>query len=285
MTTPTTQRASTSHNAPTSDRSRDTYLNPENADRQRGRGRGTKPTADRTTASARSANIRHSILEHAAASFLREGYHATTVAGIGTSAGLSKAVVSGHFRTKEQLARDIIEEGFTRLSTRNSHHLESRNPALETLITVSHILVDPRHHDLFESAAHHLIAEVGNFLGSAPVIFRSWRSTFHELIVRAVVEHDIRDTVNTTELAQLLLSTVYGTRIVAAPMTTDPAACARQLAIAWRNLLPALVTDHQIAYFGEFIARRLAALEKSSALARRPSRQGSSDEDGGVQLT
>lgn len=262
MTTPATQRASTSHNAPTFDLGWDTHPPRPNTDRQRGRGRGTKPASDRTTASARSANIRLFILEHAATTFLREGYHATTVADIGISAGLSKAVVSGHYRTKEQIARDIINEGFTRLSTRSTHHLESRNPALETLITVSHILVDPRHHDLFESAAHHLLAEAGNFLGSAPIIFHSWESTFHELIVRAVAEHDIRDTVNTTELAQLLLSTVYGTRVVSTSMTTDPAACARQLAVAWRILLPTLVVDHQIAYFGEFIARRLDALEK-----------------------
>ncbi|MEN0134899.1 MAG: hypothetical protein AAGC80_07110 [Rhodococcus sp. (in: high G+C Gram-positive bacteria)] len=138
---------------------------------------------------------------------------------------------------------------------------------MESFITVTHILVDPRHHDLFESAAHHLLAEVGNFLGSAPIVFHSWRATFDELIDHAVTERDVRDTVDRNELAELILGTVYGRRIVATSMTAAPDSCARQLAMVWRQLLPTFATDHQVAYFLEFVARRIAANESSTTLA------------------
>ncbi|WP_433626338.1 TetR family transcriptional regulator [Nocardia sp. CA-120079] len=60
-----------------------------------------------------TAGRRDEILAAARELFLRKGYAATSIADIAAAAGISKAAVFYHFKTKESITAELLESPFT----------------------------------------------------------------------------------------------------------------------------------------------------------------------------
>ncbi|MFE5709023.1 TetR/AcrR family transcriptional regulator [Rhodococcus koreensis] len=201
------------------------------------------------------------ILHQAASGFEQHGFCAAGLGHLVHNTGLSEGAED--FQSKSDLARAVIEEGFVRLADVNARLVNGRTPALESLIDVAHLTVDPSRHDPLIAAAHRLLREVGDQLESTPVVFDSWRTTYRNLLSRAIAEDDVRSDIDTDETAQLLLFLIYGGHLITTA-TSQPGELKRQLTLTWKTLLPMIVTGAQQEYFREFTARRLAAIGSRS---------------------
>ncbi|MFE7418439.1 TetR/AcrR family transcriptional regulator [Rhodococcus sp. NPDC057529] len=226
--------------------------------------RATERVARRITrvSSVTSADItRMAILHQAASSFGQHGYCGSDLSHLTHDTQLAEG--TGGSRSKSDLARAVIDEGFVRLAVAGARLVNRRTPALESLIDVAHLMVDPSQHDPLVGAAHRLLREVGDQLGSTPAVFDSWRTNYRNLLHRGIAEEDVRPDIDTDETAQLLLYLIYGGYLVSAA-TSHPSELKRQLTLTWKTLLPMIVIDAQQEYFREFTARRLTAIGSRS---------------------
>nr|EJI93786.1 transcriptional regulator, TetR family [Rhodococcus sp. JVH1] len=203
------------------------------------------------------------MLVAAAEAFNRMGYVNAGLQEIISESGVTKGSLYFHFSSKEQLARAVIDEGCARLDAACSQQFDSRTPALEALIGISYVMIDPSNNDILMSAAFRLLNEMGDFRGTGHVVFDQWTSTYQALAARAVDEGDFRADTNPDEAGRLLLEITFGTRLLA--VATDTLReLPERMTTAWKVFLPGLVDDAKVDYFSQFAARRLSSYLVSS---------------------
>jgi len=102
------------------------------------------------------------LLRAAAAVFIRAGYAHARLNTIITEAHVSKGALYDHFGSKEELARAVIAAGSTRFKSACDPFLTSGIPAVEALIGISCLLLDPAVNDTMVQATFRLITDVGD---------------------------------------------------------------------------------------------------------------------------
>ncbi|MCZ4590480.1 ScbR family autoregulator-binding transcription factor [Rhodococcus opacus] len=211
----------------------------------------------------RAIATRQAVLVTAAEVFNRTGYVNAGLQEIISESGVTKGSLYFHFSSKEQLARAVIDEGCARLDAACSQQFDSRTPALEALIGISYVLIDPSNNDNLMLAAFRLLNEMGDFRGTGHVVFDQWTSTYQALAARAVEEGDFRADTNPDAAGRLLLEITFGTRLLA--VATDTLReLPERMTTAWKVFLPGLVDDAKVDYFSQFAARRLSSYLVSS---------------------
>ncbi|MBC2640727.1 helix-turn-helix transcriptional regulator [Rhodococcus wratislaviensis] len=191
--------------------------------------------------------------------FNRVGYVNAGLQEIISASGVTKGSLYFHFNSKEQLARSVIDEGCERLEMAWSAHIDSRTPALESLIGMSYAMINPDNSDVLTLAAFRLLTEVGDSRGTGDVVFERWTSIYRTLAARAVEEGDFRAGTEPDEVGRLLLEMVFGARQLA--VATDTLRnLPERTTTAWKVYLPGLVDHAKVEYFTQFAARRLSAL-------------------------
>jgi AcrR family transcriptional regulator len=169
----------------------------------------------------RAEATRDSVLSGAAGVFYRDGFAKAALQEIIEKAGVTKGSLYFHFSSKEQLARAVVDEGFARLDVACARQFGSHRPALETLIGISYVLVDPAINDEVMLAAFRLFNEMGDHSGgSCQAIFDRWTATYRDLAIRAVSEGDFRDGIDPIEAGRLLLDLTFGARLLAVATDT-----------------------------------------------------------------
>ena len=206
----------------------------------------------------RAIATRQAVVAAAAEVFNRLGYVKAGLQEIIAESGVTKGSLYFHFSSKEQLARAVIDEGCATLESACSQQFDSRTPALETLIGISYVMIDPSNNDDLVLAAFRLLNEMGDFRGTGNVVFDQWISTYQALAARAVEEGDFRADTNPDEAGRLLLEMAFGTRLLAAA-TDTLRELPERMTTAWKVFLPGLVDDAKVDYFSQFAARRLSS--------------------------
>lgn len=207
----------------------------------------------------RAVATRDAVLSGAARVFYRGGYVKASLQEIIENACVTKGSLYFHFSSKEQLGRAVVDEGFARLDVANARQFGSHTPALETLIGISYVLIDPATNDEFVLAAFRLFNEMGDYCGSgSQVVFDRWSEMYRDLATRAIVEGDFRDGIDPVEAARLLLDLTFGARLLAVTAHTTAELPARMVT-AWKVLLPGLVDAAKVDYFTQFAERRLSS--------------------------
>ncbi|MGV9867349.1 ScbR family autoregulator-binding transcription factor [Rhodococcus koreensis] len=216
------------------------------------------PNAEGNTLQKRAIATRQAVVAAAAEVFNRLGYVKAGLQEIISESGVTKGSLYFHFSSKEQLARAIIDEGCANLESACAQQFDSRTPALETLIGISYVMIDPSNNDDLVLAAFRLLNEMGDFRGTGSVVVDHWIATYQALAARAVEEGDFRADTNPDEVGRLLLETAFGTRLLAAA-TDTLTELPERMTTAWKVFLPGLVDDAKVDYFSQFAARRLSS--------------------------
>jgi hypothetical protein len=97
-----------------------------------------------------------------------------------------------HFTSKEDLARAVIEAGSARFAVACRPFLSSPISAVEVLIGISCLLLDPAVNDTMVQATFRLLTQVPDRPGSDPTLLATWLSDYRELVRRAGTEGDLR---------------------------------------------------------------------------------------------
>lgn len=86
----------------------------------------------------RAEATRAAALRAAADLFLDVGHANATLSQVSAQSGVTKGALYFHFASKEELARAIVDEGHERVSTACAGLVDSRSPALESVIGISY---------------------------------------------------------------------------------------------------------------------------------------------------
>ncbi|MEU5843484.1 ScbR family autoregulator-binding transcription factor [Rhodococcus sp. NPDC047139] len=204
----------------------------------------------------RAEVTRESVLQGAAAVFVRDGYADANLGDIIEEAGVTKGALYFHFGSKEELARGVIDAGYLRFVAAAASKMDRRSPALETLIDLSVLHVDMSDSDPVVRAMFRLLFEIGDYRGTEHRPFEVWQHSLEELGRRAAEEGDLVDGVDVHAVTLLILEQGMGARIVANALKTTER-LAEQTGALWRMTLPALVPAGKLEYFQQFVERRL----------------------------
>ncbi|MFD3810986.1 ScbR family autoregulator-binding transcription factor [Rhodococcus sp. NPDC058639] len=204
----------------------------------------------------RAEVTREAVLRGAAEVFVREGYANASLNEIIEEAGVTKGALYFHFGSKEELARGVIDAGYTRMAAETAGKTDRRAPALEAAIELSVLNVDLAETDPVVRAMFRLLVEIGDYRGAEERPFDMWLEELKELTRRAGDEGDLAEHVDTDAFALLLMEAGIGARTVGAAMSGTKHLTERIEAM-WSLLLPSVVPPSKLEYFRQFAARRL----------------------------
>jgi AcrR family transcriptional regulator len=187
----------------------------------------------------RARVTRDVIIAGAARAFENFGFGMASLADIIAEAGVTKGAV--YFRSKDEIARAVIEEQH-RLSYESGQQiLALGRPGLETMILMSGDLARQLMTDPVVKAGIRLTTEVSNF--DRPVLdpYRDWLNTFESLIHRAIAEGDVRADLPAEKLARFIIPAFTGVQLVSDTFAKREDLLQRVREM-WEILLPGIVS-------------------------------------------
>ncbi|WP_070020807.1 TetR/AcrR family transcriptional regulator [Streptomyces nanshensis] len=190
----------------------------------------------------RAELTRQALTMAAATSFDRLGYQRTTLFEVSRGAAMSKGALSFHFGSKEELADTVRREACTQ-SLKAADALRSgEQPALQTLIDLTHLVAHQLEHDHLARAAVKLAHELDTPPDPAVNPFACWQQVFTDVAREAEKEGSLRCEATTEAVAELAFCLASGAHSEQAGRPVDAGVDVhRRLAAHWELLLHGLV--------------------------------------------
>jgi AcrR family transcriptional regulator len=191
----------------------------------------------------RAELTRQALTMAAAKSFDRLGYQRTTLFEVSRGAAMSKGALSFHFGSKEELADTVRREACTR-SHQAAELLRAKDqPALQTLIDLTHLVADQLEHDHLTRAAVKLARELDTPPDPEVNPFACWQQVFADVAREAEKEGALRCETTTEAVAELAFCLATGAHPEQAARPADGIGIHQRLAAHWELLLNGLVTQ------------------------------------------
>lgn len=201
---------------------------------------------------ARSELTRRKILRAAIDLFSAQGYSATGLGDIIDEAELTKGALYYHFDSKEALGATIIAEADARILEEFENIAQSASPALENLIHGTFAVSDFIAVDRHARVGLQLLRTFGGFNATARQIYQKWHENTSTQIKAAISEGDVRAEAETSAVTDVILSTLLGSELLAHAGVGDQR---EHITGMWQLLLPTVVDEDALEYFGQFLAR------------------------------
>lgn len=129
----------------------------------------------------RAELTRYALTMAAARSFDRSGYQRTTLFEVSRAATMSKGALSFHFGSKEELADTVRREACTRTYEAAEALRDKDQPALQTLIDLTHLVAHQLAHDHMARAAVKLARELETPPDPEVNPLACWRQVFTDV--------------------------------------------------------------------------------------------------------
>ncbi|ATY14193.1 TetR family transcriptional regulator [Amycolatopsis sp. AA4] len=192
----------------------------------------------------RAEQTRKAILDAAASRFDAVGFLGASLSDILAEAGVTKGALYFHFKSKEELADELIREQFivqTPLA-------DFDNPGLQAAIDLSQNMGHSLRSDVRVRAGIRLVIEQGSFVAPAANAYKQWIDTVHGMLLAAKAAGDVRKDVNAHDLAQYVVASFTGSQLSSQVLTgrTD---LHERLTFMWQTILNAVVPPRRLHKF------------------------------------
>lgn len=190
---------------------------------------------------ARAIETRKGIVAAAATVFVRHGYAGASISAIADEAGITKGAVYFHFRSKELLARAVIEAQ-DELAAQVQERSSAGSPsAVCLLVAMVHELGELMRHDAVARASMRLAVEVPTGeLDDVGGTYEAWINPTEKVIGQAVAEGDLRADLDAAALARFLVAAFTGLQTVSVA-TSQLGDLMPRLREMWTVVLPGIV--------------------------------------------
>lgn len=211
----------------------------------------------------RSEATRRKILDAAIEVFGEVGYAAAAWGTIIERTGMTKGALYHHFDSKESLASAIIEEGSSTILAAFRNVCGPSSPALENMIHGTFTIGNVLESDKTARAAEQLTAALSGFNDAAARFWVNLVELMTAQARRAGAEGDLRQGVDPVSVSESIVGAIFGTRLLGNAIAVKDAEgvasgrddFASRTSQLWTLLLPGIVTDASLSYFGQFLAR------------------------------
>lgn len=211
----------------------------------------------------KSGSTRLDIIRAAAREFALKPYTLVNLDDILARADVTKGAMYTHFRSKNALARAIVEHRTVLAQAVVADLQTPSSSALETLIDVSYLVATADIGENMARASLNLLESVGRFDGFQAKIGVLWVEGFADIVRQAIQEGDVVHTSDPAAVGRLIVSMYLGLR-----QTSDldePKTLFGDLEAVWLLLLPGFADPQRLDYLRAFIRRRTALAIRNTA--------------------
>ncbi|CAM3851995.1 ScbR family autoregulator-binding transcription factor [Kibdelosporangium persicum] len=192
----------------------------------------------------RAERTRATILDAAAKVFDSQGFVGASLSDILAEAGVTKGALYFHFKSKEELAHELVAEQFSIWPPVD----DNGKPGLQTVIDLTHAMARGLQENVRIRASIRLVIEQGTFTDPSPDSYLRWIDVCRDQLDHAQERGDIRKELVTGDIANFLVSAFTGLQI-SSQVLTDRADLPDRVAGMWRYVLPAIVPPRRLSRF------------------------------------
>ncbi|WP_420879559.1 ScbR family autoregulator-binding transcription factor [Rhodococcus sp. (in: high G+C Gram-positive bacteria)] len=206
---------------------------------------------------ARAVATRQQIITGAARMFEQSGFEGASLGDIVDGSGTTKGALYFHFRSKDELARVVIEEQHRTSIESVRSVAETGASALRQLVMVCHEMARQILDDPVVRAGMRLTLE---FSGSSEPAqpYVEWIATAQAIVEHGIEQGEIADTVDPATLARFVIGSFTGVQLVSQVLTLR-ADIEQRIDDMWEYLLPAIATTDDAAELADIRAARWKA--------------------------
>lgn len=191
----------------------------------------------------RAERTRNLILDAAAEAFEARGFVGASLSDILARAGVTKGALYFHFSSKEELAKELIEEQWNiELPEQDS----MTNP-IQSIIDLSHQFCHSLCSNIRVRASNRLVTE-SNFDRPYPQVYTRWVDIIHEFLKAAQSSGDLRQEWDPAEVASYIGGSVLGIQTMSGVLTNREDLRDR-LTDMWKISLPGIVPARRLSRF------------------------------------
>lgn len=170
--------------------------------------------AERRVASQdRGRETQQRILDGAAEVFASAGYGSASLRSISEASGVSLGAINFHFRSKEQIARAVIEEQHARTDALAREVVAAHSTTFARLIHLSFAASVQMHADPVVQAGVELTLQVGDFLDPSARSADGWDRTVADQIALGLERGELESDLGAAALAETFLACFTGAQI------------------------------------------------------------------------
>ncbi|QBJ98424.1 TetR/AcrR family transcriptional regulator [Rhodococcus sp. ABRD24] len=203
---------------------------------------------------ARAVATRQQIITGAARMFERSGFKGASLGDIVDRAGTTKGALYFHFRSKDELARVVIDEQHQAMRAMYSAIAESGAPALQQLVMLCHEMGTRIVHDPIVRAGLRLTLEFSGTDGPARP-YLDWIDGTRTLIELGIRQGEIVETIDSPTLAQFIIGSFTGVQLLSQVLTRR-ADLEQRIDEMWSLLIPGISTSRDAGVHREIRAAR-----------------------------
>jgi AcrR family transcriptional regulator len=190
----------------------------------------------------RAKATREAIIAGAAAIFEEHGYGSASLSQVAEAAGVTKGALYFHFKSKDDLARAVIEEQHRLVVAESEGILSEHYPALVTVILMCRAFGLKLVHEPVVRAGIRLTMEATTFGLPVKGPYEDWIATMEQLINRAKGEKQLRSSVAPAVLARYVVASFTGVQMVS-EVLTGRADVMQRIEEMWHLLLPGIIHE------------------------------------------
>ncbi|MCU4186834.1 TetR/AcrR family transcriptional regulator [Acidiferrimicrobium sp. IK] len=174
-----------------------------------------------------------------AVAFAERGYLAVNLNEVLGELGLTKGAFYFHFRSKDDVAREIVQRQYDLWESTQQAALASQAATLDTLVDTVRSVCRVYQTDPIARGGGRLSSERSIIQAELPRPFVGWIDAFSELLANGQARGDVAAGIDPRQHANLLVAFLYGALMVSGELSRRQDLMARIDAL-WEVLLPAL---------------------------------------------
>lgn len=213
----------------------------------------------------RAAETRRRILAAAVDLFAANGYLETTPQAIAAAADLTTGAFYYHFKSKEDLATAIVDEGWPDVAAAFNDRDHAQRSGLLNVIESVFAVTEILNHDKLRWVGFHLNMAIGHLSPSARQSYRERVQAFSLAVVGAFQDSQLREGVTRQRAGELLWITLSGSQLLSDVLESTPTARFARLGAAWKSVLRTIVPDSALPELVTFIDQTVARYGQTSA--------------------
>ncbi|WP_306926801.1 ScbR family autoregulator-binding transcription factor [Arthrobacter globiformis] len=190
----------------------------------------------------RAKATREAIIAGAATVFEERGYGNASLSQVSDAARVTKGALYFHFKSKEELAKAVIDEQHRIVVAESEGILGERQPALTTMILMCRAFGLKLVHEPIVRAGIRLTLEATAFGDPVTGPYEDWIATMEKLADQGQKERQIRSSVAPAELARFLVASFTGVQMVSGILTRR-ADVLQRIEEMWAILLPGIMHE------------------------------------------
>ena len=201
----------------------------------------------------RAAETRQRIVDAAVRLFAANGYLETSPRDIAAAADLTTGAFYYHFRSKEALADEIVDQGWPRVAAALARYVQAPGSGLENVIEAVFAVAEMVNHNSMQWIGFHLNMAIGHLSPSDRRAYRERVEAFSLVVTGAFRDCELRDGVTRRGAGELLWITLTGAQLMSDVLGSTPPAHFDRLGMAWKTALRTIVPDEELPRLLTFI--------------------------------